>query len=105
MEPARRVLGRIDLDPASCALANGVVQAERTFAIEDDGLSVPWTGRAFLNPPGGKDGNESLQKRWWYYLAAEWASGRVFSAIYVAFSVEFLQVAQVAAPPGLPSPP
>jgi ParB family chromosome partitioning protein len=45
IEAARLVLGDIDLDPASCELANGVVQAKRFFTEQDDGLTKEWSGR------------------------------------------------------------
>jgi phage N-6-adenine-methyltransferase len=49
--PARRVLGVIDLDPASCALAQETVRAARYFSADDDGLRQEWRGRVWLNPP------------------------------------------------------
>jgi ParB family chromosome partitioning protein len=47
----REVLGTIDLDPASTETANRTVKAARYYSTDDDGLSQPWSGRVFLNPP------------------------------------------------------
>lgn len=51
IEAARQVMGSIDLDPASCALANETVKATTYYAKEQDGLSLPWYGNVWLNPP------------------------------------------------------
>ena len=51
IEAARTVLGEIDLDPASSEKANKNVKAKVFYTKEDDGLSLPWNGNIWLNPP------------------------------------------------------
>lgn len=55
IESARKVLLRIDLDPASCEQANEVVLAKRIYTIQDNGLEKPWAGNIWLNPPYAAD--------------------------------------------------
>ena len=55
IEAARRVMGGIDLDPASCAIANEVIRAEKFFSLEEDGLKKDWSGRIWLNPPYSRE--------------------------------------------------
>jgi DNA N-6-adenine-methyltransferase (Dam) len=51
VDRVRDVLGEIDLDPASHALAQKIIRAARFFTREDDGLTKDWSGRVWLNPP------------------------------------------------------
>jgi phage N-6-adenine-methyltransferase len=51
IEAARRAMGSIDLDPASCAVANRTVKASQFFSIADDGLQHRWRGNVWMNPP------------------------------------------------------
>jgi len=68
---ARRVLGDIDLDPASHPLANKHVKAKRFYSIQDNGLEQKWGGRVWLNPPF------SQWQLWVPKIHEEWQSGRV----------------------------
>jgi DNA N-6-adenine-methyltransferase (Dam) len=51
LDSARRVLKKIDLDPASNDLAQETVKAEKYYTREMDGLGQTWTGRVWINPP------------------------------------------------------
>lgn len=53
VETIRQFLGEIDLDP--CADPGRAIPARTHYTAADDGLSQPWYGRVFCNPPyGGK---------------------------------------------------
>lgn len=48
---AKEVMGSIDLDPASSAVANKIVGANSYFSKENNGLFTNWCGNIWLNPP------------------------------------------------------
>jgi phage N-6-adenine-methyltransferase len=79
VELAREVLGEIDLDPASHAIAQETVRAAQFFTAADDGLKQEWHGRIFLNPPYSKP----LIGQFVDKLIAEFLSGNVREAIMV----------------------
>ena len=100
IEPAREVLGVIDLDPAASAASNETVKAEDYWSKDQDGLSLPWVDPAlyafdgvvepvtvFLNPP-------TPAKDWWEKLMTELDLGHIKHAIFIGYSVEILQVTQ-----------
>ena len=52
VDAAREAMGGIALDPASCAVANEVVRAERCYAKDDLGQTRDWRADSvWLNPP------------------------------------------------------
>lgn len=51
IELVRQVLGRIDLDPASNPIAQQWIQADCFYTQDMDGLTQPWRGAVYLNPP------------------------------------------------------
>ena len=77
LDLARQVLGGFDLDPASSEQANATVGASTIFTLDDDGLSQPWHGRVWLNPPYSQPSIALFAEK----LAGEWEAGNIESAI------------------------
>lgn len=126
VEAARKTLVEIDLDPSTTSYGNASrVKAKSFFSASDNGYAREWSGRVFMNPPGGKcdrngvclypvkgqgwtcnpakvpcghdhgSNSQSAQKAWWQKLAQAWEAGKVEAAIFIGFSVEVLQTTQV----------
>jgi ParB family chromosome partitioning protein len=74
---ARAVMGGIDTDPASSAVANQTVKAGVYFDEDYDGLRREWHGRVWLNPPYSQPEIGDFCAK----LVAEIEGGRVRQAI------------------------
>jgi ParB family transcriptional regulator, chromosome partitioning protein len=85
IEAARSVMGSIDLDPASCSLANETVKATTYYTKEQDGLTLPWYGNVWLNPPfgrlHGKGGGKSFPMLFAERMACEYTHGNIQQGI------------------------
>lgn len=106
IEAARRVMGAIDLDPASSARANCVVKASRFFDEQVNGLSQDWHGRIWMNHPFHAGWNacddsckrKTCEKRghvyhdipsnadWVSKIEREYESGRMIAACCITFA-------------------
>ena len=74
IEAARRVMGSIDLDPASCAMAQTVVKADVYLTKTENGLSQRWIREnVWLNPP------YSNPAKWVEKVLAEYESSSPFT--------------------------
>lgn len=76
---ALRVLGGIDLDPASSDVPQQWIQAQTYYTAETP-LQAPWSGRVFLNPPF------SDTPAWVTRLEREYTRGDVTAAILLVNS-------------------
>jgi hypothetical protein len=88
IEAAREVMGGIDLDPASCELANQTVRAARFYTKQENGLAHPWKAQSvWLNPPYGRIHSErrgstkSYQPLFIHKLLSEYEQGHIKQAI------------------------
>jgi DNA N-6-adenine-methyltransferase (Dam) len=81
IERVRVTLGSIRLDPASHPIPQAWIQAEQYFTHDDDGLSRPWFGNVFLNPP-----YNGSSAQWTAKLISEYQSGRVEQGVLLVSS-------------------
>lgn len=77
IDAVRKVLGNIDVDPASNTWSQARVKAAHYYTKKRDGLQKAWTGRVFLNPPYSR----GLIKQFVSKLIDEIANGNVTTAI------------------------
>lgn len=77
IEMARKVLGGIDLDPASSEEAQKTIQATKFFTAADNGLTCEWGGRVWLNPPYAQPWISEFVRK----MVQERSDGRVDAAI------------------------
>lgn len=84
LKAARRVMGTIELDPASSSLANQLVKAEKYYTLETNGLDQDWRSRSlWLNPPYGRGElrTQGHVQIWIDRLISEYEQGNVQEAI------------------------
>jgi DNA N-6-adenine-methyltransferase Dam len=86
IEAARLTLGgTIDLDPATSKKQNDeIVHATHIFTEQDDGLTKPWHGRVWLNPPWNNAAGFTTK------LIEEHQAGRVKAAILLVNGLSML---------------
>lgn len=56
-----RALGSFDLDPCS-PIVRPWATASKHYTVKDDGLSQPWHGRVWCNPPFGREAVKWLRR-------------------------------------------
>lgn len=76
LDAARKVLGGIDVDPASGAEANKTVKAKKFYTEKDNGLKQSWKGTVWLNPPYGGEARAFVDR-----LVSEYQVGNVTAAV------------------------
>lgn len=62
IDAVQELMGKIDLDPASCEYANSYIRAEKFYNAQTNGLKHPWSGKVFLNPPYGNQTGKFVNK-------------------------------------------
>ena len=109
---ANALLGGIDLDVASSAVANEYVGAKQFYTPSDDGLNAqPWFGKVYLFPPSGAYFWDKKTERWkmtrssaitltsshavWFRrLYREWMAGEVEQGLYFSNCPDMIRYEQ-----------
>ena len=76
LERVMLTMGEITLDPCSNSGEQPNVAAQYHLTAKDDGLSHPWFGRVFMNPPYGREIGG-----WTDYLCEQFECGNVPEAV------------------------
>jgi hypothetical protein len=112
VDSAHLLMGGIDLDPASSAMANKYVNAKNFYTISDDGLNdQDWHGNVYLFPPnrsyfwnkkayrwkptrGLSPTLISGHALWWKTLKRKWLAGEINQAVYFSNCPDMFLYAQ-----------
>jgi len=90
IESARKLMGKIDLDPASNKQAQKNIKAEVYYTKEKNGLTKPWAGNVWMNPPY----SQPLVKDFCNTLVKKYNAGEINQACVLinnATETEFFQ--------------
>lgn len=83
IEAARKTMGSIDLDPASCFEANKIVKATHYFTKNQNGLSRSWeASTVWLNHPFGR----GLNGLWINNLLSQYGQGYFNQACCITYA-------------------
>lgn len=76
IEAARKLMGTIDVDPASSDVANQIIQATTYYTAKDNGLIREWGGNVWMNPPY----SQPLVTQFCNLLVKKYVSGEIDQA-------------------------
>lgn len=85
VDAARRVMGSIDLDPASSLRANERIRAGSIFTKEQDGLTREWCGNCWVNHPFGRVANPI----WISKIVQQYKSTRTILKVHAITCITF----------------
>lgn len=82
IELARTVMGGIDLDPFSSAVANINVKATKIYTEQQNGLLQKWSGKVWMNHPFSRNMNVLCVQK----LVDSFKSGEIEQACCITFA-------------------